>query len=62
VENNRTLFPGSKIDDPECRERIRRAPDPKTAANFGGSRKIPIRSDWEEIKNDVAKKGRSKEV
>lgn len=49
-------FQAQKFKDPEYRERIRLATDPKTAANLGRSRKIPIRDDWESIKDDVMRK------
>ncbi|MEO7001424.1 MAG: NADAR family protein [Ktedonobacterales bacterium] len=34
-------------------ERIRRATTPKQAATLGRSRQIPLRPDWEEVKDDV---------
>ena len=49
-------FQAQKFEDQEYKEKIRIAPDPKTAANLGRSRKIPIREDWEEIKDEVMRK------
>jgi hypothetical protein len=46
-------FQAQKFNDPEYRETIRLAPDPKTAANLGRSRKVPLREDWESVKDDV---------
>lgn len=46
-------FQAQKFTDPEYQEKIRRAPDPKTAANLGRSRDVPIREDWEQVKDDV---------
>jgi ribA/ribD-fused uncharacterized protein len=49
-------FQAQKFNDAEYREKIRLAPDPKTAANLGRSRKVPLREDWETIKDDVMRK------
>ena len=46
-------FQVQKFIDEEYQERIRNAPNAKIAANLGRSRKVPIREDWEEIKDDV---------
>lgn len=43
--------------DPAYREKIRQARTPKEAKSLGRSRKIPLRLDWEEIKEDVMRKG-----
>jgi len=48
-------FQVQKFIDEEYQERIRNAPNAKIAANLGRSRKVPIREDWEEIKDDVMK-------
>ena len=53
-------FQAQKFDDDNYKERIRNTPDPKTAAHLGRSRKVPIREDWEEIKDDVMRKAVSK--
>jgi ribA/ribD-fused uncharacterized protein len=49
-------FQAQKFADEAYKERIRLAPDPKTAANLGKSRKTPLRNDWEDIKDDVMRK------
>ena len=35
------------------RERIRRARSPKEAKDLGRTREIPIRSDWDQVRDDV---------
>ena len=49
-------FQAQKFHDEVYKEKIRRALDPKTAANLGRSRKVPIRGDWEQVKDDVMRK------
>ena len=49
-------FQAQKFTDPQYKENIRLALEPKTAANLGRSRKIPIREDWEQIKDDIMRK------
>jgi ribA/ribD-fused uncharacterized protein len=49
-------FQAQKFLDQEYKEKIRIAATAKEAANLGRSRKIPIRNDWEEIKDNVMKK------
>lgn len=49
-------FQAQKFLDKAYQDKIRQAPDPKTAANLGRSRAIAIREDWEEIKDDVMRK------
>ncbi len=46
-------FQSQKFEDPDYREQIRTAPTAKMAANLGRSRKVPLRGDWEEIKDGV---------
>ncbi len=46
-------FHARKFDDKDYREQIRAARSPTIAGRLGRSRKIPIRSDWEEIKDDT---------
>lgn len=41
---------------PEYAEQIRLESSPMKAANMGRSRKVPLRADWEEIKDDVMRK------
>jgi N-glycosidase YbiA len=49
-------FQAQKFDDKDYRERIRRTPSPMIAARLGRSRKVPIRTDWEEIKAEIMHK------
>ncbi len=46
-------FQAQKFSDISYKEKIRLAADAKSAANLGRSREIPIREDWEEVKNEV---------
>ncbi len=46
-------FQSQKFEDSDYRERIRLAPTAKMAASLGRSRKVPLRADWEEIKDGV---------
>ena len=41
-------FPGTPQE-----EALRLAPDPMTAKNLGNGRSVPIRTDWEAVKDDV---------
>lgn len=41
---------------PEYAEQIRLEPSPMKAANMGRSWKVPLRADWEEVKDDVMRK------
>lgn len=50
------FFQAHKFIDKEYFERIRMAFSPMDAATLGRSRKIPIRPDWEEIKDDIMRK------
>ena len=49
-------FQAQKFLDTAYQEKIRQAPDPKTAANLGRSRSVPLREDWEDIKDDVMRR------
>lgn len=42
--------------DPDYAKRIRMASSPMIAANLGRSRKVPLRGDWESVKDDVMRK------
>lgn len=42
---------------PAYQETIRQAYTPKEAKSLGRSRKIPLRSDWEQVKEEVMRKG-----
>ena len=49
-------FQAQKFRDEGYQEKIRLARDPKMAAHLGRSRRVPIREDWEEIKDAVMKR------
>ena len=49
-------FQAQKFTNEEYREKIRNAPDPKTAAILGRSRKVKLREDWEHIKDEIMRK------
>ncbi|MEM1370056.1 MAG: NADAR family protein [Cyanobacteria bacterium P01_H01_bin.15] len=46
-------FQSQKFLDAEYKEKIRLCHSPKEAADLGRSRKLPLREDWEEIKDEV---------
>jgi ribA/ribD-fused uncharacterized protein len=46
-------FQAQKFNDSQYRERIRNSRSPKDAKSLGQSRKVPLRNDWEQIKEDV---------
>jgi N-glycosidase YbiA len=46
-------FQAQKFSDEEYREKILQTASPMIAARLGRSRKVPIRSDWEQIKIDI---------
>ncbi|MDW5284385.1 NADAR family protein [Alteromonas macleodii] len=45
------FFQAQKFENVEYQEKIRTAFTPKQAAELGRSRKVPIRKDWEEVKD-----------
>lgn len=47
------FFQAQKFNDEAYQEKIRLEPSPMIAARLGRSRQIPIKSDWEQIKDDV---------
>jgi ribA/ribD-fused uncharacterized protein len=49
-------FQAQKFNDETYQEKIRTALTPKTAANMGRSREMPIRNDWEAVKDSVMRK------
>ena len=49
-------FQAQKFGDVAYQEKIRMAPDAKTAADLGRSREVPIKPDWDLIKEDVMRK------
>ena len=48
-------FQAQKFENPEHREKIRNAHSPKQAKDLGQSRAIPIRGDWEQVKEQIMK-------
>ncbi|WP_420345174.1 NADAR family protein [Pelagibius sp.] len=46
-------FQAQKFEDPAYRERIRGCHSPKQAAELGRSRKLPLRTDWDAVKDGV---------
>lgn len=46
-------FQARKFHDGDHREKIRRAETPKRAKKLGQSRDVPLRADWEEVKDEV---------
>lgn len=46
-------FQAQKFSDTTHEEEIRLAKSPKDAANMGRSRKLPLRTDWEKVKDDI---------
>ena len=46
-------FQGQKFGNAEYVEKIRTATNPKQAKSLGRSRKFPIRTDWEEVKDEI---------
>lgn len=46
-------FQAQKFEDEAYRERIRVAPGPREAKNLGRTRDLPLRADWDEVKEEV---------
>lgn len=46
-------FQAQKFAGTPYAEQIQRAATPKQAANLGRSRSIPLRADWESVKDDI---------
>lgn len=46
-------FQAQKFFDEELKEKIRLAETPKMAAAIGRDRSLPLRSDWEDVKQDI---------
>jgi len=46
-------FQAQKFKNEEHRKKIQTAPTPRLAADWGRSREMPLRQDWEEIKDEV---------
>jgi ribA/ribD-fused uncharacterized protein len=53
-------FQAQKFEDAEHRKKIQTAATPKLAAELGRSRQVPLRHDWEEIKDEVMHKAVSR--
>lgn len=49
-------FQARKFPGTENEEKIRKAKTPKIAAEMGRDRKKTLRSDWEEVKDDIMRK------
>lgn len=49
-------FQAQKFKDEQYKEKIRTTNSPMIAARLGRSRKVPIRSDWESVKDDVMRR------
>ncbi|MEI6046133.1 MAG: NADAR family protein [Chloroflexota bacterium] len=49
-------FQAQKFVGTPSAEEIRHAPSPKLAAEMGRDRKRPLRSDWEQVKDDVMRR------
>ena len=46
-------FQAQKFTDPAQRERIAKARTPKDARTLGRDRRVPIRPEWDDVKDDV---------
>ncbi|MEP0874117.1 NADAR family protein [Trichocoleus desertorum AS-A10] len=49
-------FQAQKFVDTPYLEKVRQTKTPKDAANMGRDRTLPLRSDWEHVKDDVMQK------
>lgn len=49
-------FQAQKFVDTPHLEKVRQTKTPKDAANMGRNRSLPLRSDWEQVKDDVMRK------
>lgn len=49
-------FQAQKFAGTEFEEKVRLAPSAKEAANLGRRRDFPLRSDWEQVKDDVMRR------
>ncbi|MGC4042185.1 MAG: NADAR family protein [Armatimonas sp.] len=43
-------------DNPEYQEKIRTAVSPKTAKSLGRTRAVPIRADWNSVRDDIMRR------
>ena len=55
-------FQAQKFHDEAYREHIRMAETPRIAADLGRSRDVPLRTDWEAIKDDVMRRAIAEKV
>ncbi len=46
-------FQAQKFLDEATQEKMRAFPSPKQVADMGRSRKLPLRSDWEKVKDNI---------
>lgn len=49
-------YQAMKFFDPEVQEQVRLCQGPGRAADMGRRRDLPLREDWEEVKDDVMRK------
>lgn len=49
-------FQAQKFAGTPAMERVRLAPTPKAAATLGRDRALPLRPDWEQVKDDVMRR------
>jgi ribA/ribD-fused uncharacterized protein len=49
-------FQAQKFVDTPYLEKVRQTKTPKDAANMGRDRSLPLRSDWQQVKDDVMRK------
>jgi N-glycosidase YbiA len=49
-------FQAMKFADTEYEDKVREAPSPKDAAEIGRRRDLPLRKDWESVKDDVMRR------
>lgn len=55
-------FQAQKFYDKAYQEKIRKEPSAMIAARLGRSRQVPIRKDWEDIKDDVMRRAVAEKV
>ena len=48
-------FQAQKFAGTEHEEKVRLAPTPRIAANIGRDRNLPLRTDWEQVKESIMK-------
>ena len=50
-----TTFRAQKFAGTEHEERVRLAPTPRIAADIGRNKTLPLRTDWEQVKESIMK-------